>query len=284
MKPLEASRAAGENRMYTTNPKLQAVPIRPLSRKQIRRYFYPKPLAYWPYITSALGAIFLFMGGITHFWPFIFLSIVPLVIGATFIYHGMKTNPDDVDFDRWIEGEAKELATHGIRSLCLRRKDLVDAPIRVVSYVLPGSRTAAEYLPQQVHMKQGKDGRWRFSIYVYTYIYPTADYLAVYMGDINVFSTRRIEQHETYLYQHIYGASLRASRDTLAWEENLIPYRIEQLCLKIFNGEIVELSAAIKAMPQEQADYAPLESLPNPSFERTLMRLRQVLHARNKLV
>jgi hypothetical protein len=284
MKTPEASRAAGENRMSTTNPKLQTVPLHPLSRKQIRRYFYPKPIAYWPYITAALGVMLPFMGWVTHIWPFIFLSIIPLVIGATFIYHGLKTNPDDVDFDRWVEGQAKELATHGMHSLCLSRKDLVDTPIRIVSYVLPGSRTAAEYMPQQVHMKQGKDGQWRFSIYVYTYIYPTANYLAVYRGDINVFSTRRIEQDETYLYQHIYSASLRASRDTLAWEESLIPYRIEQLCLKIFNGDVVELSAAIKAMPQEQADDAPLESLPNPSFERTLMRLRQLLHSRNKLV
>ncbi len=270
--------------MSTTNPKLQTVPVRPLNRKQIRRYFYPKPLPYWPFITLVIGIFMLLIGGLLQFWPFFFLSIVPLVIGATFIYHEMKTNPSDADFDRWNEEQAKELGARGMQLLYLHRKDLIEPPMRITSYILPGSHTATDYLPQQVQMKQGKDGRWRFSIYVYTYIYPTADYLAVYRGDSNAFSSRQIEQHETYLYQHIYSASLQASKDTLEWEESLIPYRTEQLYLKFFHGDFVELSATIKAMPQEQADNAPLESLPNPSFERTLMRLRQLLHTKGKPV
>jgi hypothetical protein len=266
-----------------TNPKLQNVQVRPPSREQIQRYFHPKTISYWPYILSGAGFLMVCLLGSKGI-AFLLISMTILVTGLAIAYHKWKANPSDAEFDRWIGQQATKMERRGMQALDLKSEDLIARPMRIDSYILPGSSTATDYPSEQIRLKQGKDGNWRVSIYFYTYIYPTTNYLAIYMGASNLFSQRLIEQHMTYRYQHILSVELIAKRDTFKWEGRQIRTRIEQLYLKMLNGDTIKLSAIIKGMAQEEADIGPLDALPNPSFEKTLKRLRQFLHARSRLV
>lgn len=266
--------------MYMSQQRQKKVSVRDLSEQEVVNYFFPRPIPVWTSIAIITGVVLLIIGGILQN---IFVMAAGLVVGfisGYIIYKTVRSNPNDAQYDAWVERQGKALYSRGLQMLGiqLHNRDTVQC---IRSYVLPGSLAAQDYIADDVLMKRGKDGRLRFSINVYTYIFATTQWVAVFKSDVNAFTPLiHNDMHEIYAYRHIVGATTSQLRDEVIFEERRFPYRTEQFCLKIANGETVRLSAAVKAGPLSSAPGVPAIRLPNTGFDRTLNELRQILLAR----
>ena len=83
--------------------------------------------------------------------------------------------------------------------------------------------------------------------------------------------------NEIYGYRNVTTATTMQTRDTVFIDEEEFSYRTEQFCLKIANGETVELSASIRARPMSNAQDAPDIRLPAAGYDKKLNKLRQIL-------
>ena len=259
--------------------KMKTVIAQQLSEQEIKNYFFPQPYPIWTWVALASGVIFivlafiaqnLFLGGV---------GIACILVGLFLIWKTKKSNPDDQQYDAWVENQGQILSQRGLQTLDITRSQMSDRMVHIRSYVLPGSLDANEYDPDSVWMKRGKDGYWRFSINVYTYIYPLPRYLAVFKSDINAFEPWvHNDLDEIFAYRHIISATTTSHfGDTILLGEQKFPYHMEQFCLKITNGEAVKLSATVKAKPPGSIAGIPRITLPDTGFNRTLNILRKLL-------
>ncbi len=215
--------------------------VRELSAQEVYNYFYPRPTPKWNIGAIVFGVALIPVGIFLH-------SILLSVAGA----RGLDT-----------------------LDIQLHNQDQV---LTIRSYVLPGSLTAHDYLHEEVLMKHGKDGRQRFSINVYTFIFCTARFLAIFESDVNVFNPLiHRDIHEIYGYPTIFTATTIPLEDTVVFDEQEVPYRTELFCLKFVNGETGKFSAAVKARPWGSIPDAPAITLPSTNFDKKLSKLRQIL-------
>jgi hypothetical protein len=148
----------------------------------------------------------------------------------------------------------------------------------IQSYVLPGTIDADEHILDTVHIKPGKDGRYRCSINVFTFIYPMTHSFAVFKSDINAFDPSfHNDEDDIYPYRHIIGATTSRTQETIFLGEREFPYQVEQFCLKLANGETIPLSATVRVKPSGSVAGVPTLALPDTNFSWTLNKLRAML-------
>jgi hypothetical protein len=263
--------------MHTQRTK--AVIARQLSQQELSNYFFPRSYPLWAWVMVVVSPILIGIGLISQLW---LMSIAGLAIflGSLLSLLSIKRgNPDDRLYDAWVENQGQLLAQKGLHMLDITRAQMSDRMLNMRSYVLPGSFDAADYGQEAVHMKRGNDGEWRFSINVYTYIYPLKDALAIFKGDINALDPAfHNDQDEIYSYRSLAGAcTMSQPGDKLLMGAQKFPYRIEQFGLKFNNGETIKLSAAVKARPPGSMSGTPTIMLPDTGFNRTFNILRRLL-------
>jgi hypothetical protein len=261
------------------NQKTKSVIARQLSGQELTNYFFPRPYPIWAWAALGVGVILIVLALITKNLFISIVGIVLILVGLFFLWQTKRSNPDDQQYDAWVENQGQALYKRGLHALDITRSQMSDRMLHIRSYVLPGSFDANDYDPDTVWMKRGKDGYWRFSINVYTYIYPLPHYLAVFRGDINAFEPRlHNDLNEMYAYYHIIGATTVSDpEDAIFIGGQKFPYQTEQFCLKISNGDSDRLSATIKAKPPGSLSSIPAIVLPDTGFNKTLNILRKLI-------
>lgn len=263
-----------------SSKKHRVTQIKRIHRHQVRNYFEPRKLPVWAPVSFITAIMVLLIGWILGSILLIIVGIVLLLPGPVQLHKIMHANPTDEEYELWVNNQAQALYTRGLQVLGIKQEKLTDDALRVVSFVLPGSFAAQDYPPEETRIKYGRDGRMRFSIYVYTHLYFTEHYLAIFRCDVNAFNLNHVEQHETYHYHHILSAMTKKANDIVIWNNVECPYRTEQLYLKIVSGECIEISATVKATPLDTNRPVPFTHLPHTNFDKTLNRLRHMLHMR----
>lgn len=266
--------------------KIKTVIARQLSQQELKNYFFPRRYPTWAWIALIIGVILLVPGLIAQKWFVSIAGLALILFGLFFLLKTKRSNPDDQQYDAWVENQGQILYKRGLQALDITRSQMSDRILHIRSYVLPGSFDANEYDPDSVWMKCGKDGYWRFSINVYTYIYPLPHYLAVFKDDINAFQPwLHNDLNEIYAYQHIVSATTMSEPgDAIFLEGQKFPYHMEQLCLKISNGDALKLSATVKAKPPGSLSGIPVIVLPDTGFNRMLNILRKLLLSKQRWV
>jgi hypothetical protein len=260
----------------------KAVIARQLSPQELYNYFFPRPYPPWAWGLVVGGLILICIGPISQFWLVSVVGLVLFLGGLLYLLSIKRANPDDRLYDAWVEDQGQRLSQKGFHLLDITRSQMSDRMLNMRSYVLPGSFDAAEYDPNAVQMKRGQDGAWRFSINVYTYIYPLKDALAIFKGDINALDPAfHNDLDEIYGYRHIVGANtITQSGNKILMSGQKFPYHIEYFCLKLSNGEAIKLSAAVKAKPPGSMSGVPMIALPDTGFNKMLNILRKLLLSR----
>ncbi len=257
--------------------------VRELSAQEVSNYFYPHPTPAWNIIAIVVGIALLPLSIFLHFLLLLLAGLLIMAGGVFIIYKRIKSHPDDESYDAWVGNLAVGLYERGLDTLNIQLH-YQDRVLTIRSYVLPGSLAADDYPPDEILMKYGKDGYPRFSVNVYTFIICTVDFLAIFESDVNVFSPLiHRDIHEIYSYHTIFSATTIPLEDTVLFDEEEVPYRTEQFCLKFANGETIGFSAAVRARPWGNMSDVPAIKLPSTGFDKNLSKLRQILlHHQNR--
>ncbi|HEX6478843.1 MAG TPA: hypothetical protein VF043_08350 [Ktedonobacteraceae bacterium] len=256
---------------------------REFSDEQMRRYFTEKRYSgKW-----IVGTILI---GLVDFCSFAFNSYVGLLGAAVFVslvsYIAIRARsiPTDTEYDEWLKRRARRMIPRAYKKLNLDRNDLIAAPLRIDSFVLPGSRLAQNFSADDVQMKEGKDGRWRFSVNVFMYLFPAEHFLAVFSGSVNALhqSARPVEETEEYFYDHIAGVTTFETTDYAVIYGYRYIYRIQKFSLRIVNGDDIDLGAYISASALDGNQQGPVIIPPTMNVDRVLAELRTILRSNRR--
>lgn len=252
---------------------------RQLSARELYHYFFPLIYPVWARIAFAGGAILFVLVGLSlRLWLIFCLGLLVGLAGLLVYWRIKRANPDDDHYDTWVKSQAKYLYKRGLQTLGINEAQLTDHPLWIRSYVLPGSQAAADYDPATIRIQCGKDGTYRTSINVFTFIYPMARSFAIFKSDINAFRPSfHNDEDEFFPYRHIVAATTIRTQETLLLGERKYPYLVEQFCLKLSNGESIPLSAAVRIKPPGSVAGVPTLTLPNTHFSWTLNKLREII-------
>jgi hypothetical protein len=268
----------GDGRLHMQSQRTRAVIARKLSKKELYNYFFPRRNPIWVWIAFAGSATSLIISMFMHSMTFIGIAVFLGLIGVFRIWRTKRLNPNDEQYDAWVRRQGKILYTRGLEVLGITEAELSSHALWMQSFVLPGSRDADDYEAEVVWLKEGKDGRSRSSINVYTFFYPMARSFAIFKSDVNAFyPSQHNDLDEIYAYHHLVSATTKRIRDNIFVGEQEFPYLIEQFCLKITNGDTLQLSAAVKARPFGSVPGIPTITLPDTDFIWTLGQLRSML-------
>ena len=192
--------------------------------------------------------------------------------------------PTDEEYDDWLERRARAMVPRARKKLSLDRTPMIRPPLRVDSFVLPGSHPATHFSGQDVYMKEGKDGLWRFSVNVFIYFFPAGHYLAVFSGSVNALnqSAPPFEETEEYFYRDIVGITTSAARDTTVICGQRYAYRIQKFSLRIVNGDDIDLGAYIRATALGNSQQGPAIIPPTMNVDHVLAELRTILRSQRR--
>jgi hypothetical protein len=256
---------------------------REFSNEQMRRYFTEKRYSgKWIVWTAVLGLVdfcsFAFNSYIGFFGAAVFVSLVAYIIIRA------KSIPTDKEYDEWLKRRARGMIPRAFRKLNLDSSDLVAPLLRIDSFVLPGSRLAEYSSPDDVHMKEGKDGKWRFSVNVFMYLFPAEHSLAVFSGSVNALNqfARPVEETEEYFYDHIAGVTTSETTDNAVIYGYRYVYRIQQFSLRVVNGDNIHLGAYISASALDYNPQGPEIIPPTMNVDRLLAELRTILRSNRR--
>ncbi len=207
-----------------------------------------------------------------------FLLLVALIC-FLIIYLTHKQNPTDEEYDAWLEDREHRLLARGYQKHGITSQDLINAPLCIKSVVPPGSSISREYRNQNVYMKQGKDGIYRFSTHAYTYFFPLRHGMAIFRSNIQASPTHPYfgAKDEIYPYRFLTTAETSAENDKMLIENTPHRYSMEKLHLMFSIGTKVTLSAVVKAYLLDDADDAPESIISDTGFDTKLNRLRALL-------
>ena len=216
--------------------------LHPLSLEDRQRYFnWPPPPPPPPQKKSlpvqwwmVLGAMFLVCSLLSFLSSIIkelssnplgiFVVLAVIVAGVWFIIKRRPKQrpsmplplpiPTDEEYEAWVKSWLNSAREYGMQKLGLdERNDIkVDRALYVRSIVWPDSKDATFYQSRDcpVLAKQGLDGRRHGSVNRFTFFYPTEDYIAVFMGDVNALGSMGFERTRTYFYEDIVGVETSA--------------------------------------------------------------------------
>ncbi len=252
---------------------------RQLSEQETNRYFFPRKVPSWTWITVLIGILIGIIGGILNINLIVIsIGVILCVIGTVTALRIRKSNPTDDQYDQWLQEQAEDLYLKGLHTLNIDENDLIEQRLLIHSFVLPCSMLMDDYTPEEVLVTRGKDGQLRCSVNVYTYIFLTSRFIGVFESSINAFRHwETFERNEIYPYHYITNATTRLIRDMVLIGDKQYPYRIECFCLRTSSNSRIQFGAAVKAILLDRTSNAPTSLLPHAGFDRTLNKLRQLL-------
>ena len=263
----------------------------PSSKLKIEQYFFPKPVSSFIIATTTAGALSLLAGIVMLLIAAPASFIVALVlagsglllIGIDRIRAIIRSNPTDEDYDHWLRHQASTMLPAALFTLNMDESQLTSQPLILYSFILPGSSLASDY-HDHIHLKQGKDGRWRSSINLYTYFLPSQHFIAMFTRSVNALDQFMPfdDSTEEFFYRDIISASFSRFPDTVIIEGQEFVYRVQQLSLKISNGDDIRLGAYLSAEPLSGRQNAPFFIPLDSQCNQTLAELRRLLRFRKQ--
>src|SRR5437588_11019337 len=264
---------------------------RPSSKLKIEQYFFPKSVSTFIIATTTAGALSLLAGVVMLLIAAPASFIVALVlagsglllIGIDRIRAIIRSNPTDEDYDHWLRHQASTMLPAALFTLNMDESQLTSQPLILYSFILPGSSLASDY-HDHIHLKQGKDGRWRSSINLYTYFLPSQHFIAMFTRSVNALDQFMPfdDSTEEFFYRDIISASFSRFPDTVIIEGQEFVYRVQQLSLKISNGDDIRLGAYLSAEPLSGRQNAPFFIPLDNHCNQTLAELRRLLRFRKQ--
>jgi hypothetical protein len=179
----------------------------------------------------------------------------------------------DQEFDAWLESKAAEclaniIRTNGLETEIVNPKAL----LRVRGYVLRGFKEARNYRPNDICSKRGRDGRWRYSINLYTYFYPTEQCIIVFRCTINAMHWGNVHTSYQYcFYNDIVSITIENNhQDRIEVNGYSYNYRTERFLLQLNSGNSIQ--ASVKSRPID-ADNLPEYDIPDSRNEQAIRQL-----------
>jgi len=258
----------------------------------MQTYFFPRPVSTGSIVVITIGAVFavvslplLLTSGL------MLVNILLLALGILFIAGGIRSvvatkrsNPLDADYDQWLEKQARSMLPRALQVLNIDKSQITSKILRIHSIILPGSNLAGNYR-DDVHLKLGKDGQWRSSVNIYTYFLPSERFIAIFTRDINAMNPKGTydDRSEEFFYRDIVSITFSVFRDNVDIGGEEFVYRVQQLSLKIVNGDDVRLGGYLSAVPIDSKSGAPTILLSDGRINKTLADLRGLLRAKKHL-
>jgi hypothetical protein len=259
-----------------------------LSKMEIGRYFFPRPISTGFIITTTTGALLvllslllmLLFGSNSLDFILLLLGLLLCLLGIWLMYVVIKANPSDQDYDDWLAYRASLVIPRAYQALNLQENQLTHRILCIHSILLPGSSLADNYR-DEIFLKQGKDGKWRSSVNLYTYFFPAKSFIAIYTRSIDAlnFAMPYDDSSEEYFYQDIISASFKNFRDTLVFDDEEYWYRVQQMSFVLSNGYDIRLGAYLKAIPIDRKQGIPTIILPS---QQVLIELRELLRLKRQ--
>ena len=268
--------------MSAQNQRQITVPIRQLSSKQVRSYFtaLQSPGKNIALIGAVIAGILLILLGIAVSNVGVASIGILLAAGGILVFWLLlKMIPSDQEYDEWLRDQARAIRQNAFVELQIGRNDIIDVPLMIHSFVLPGSSLADEHEEDSVLMKKGKDGQWRFSVNYFTYVFPCHRYVAIftqYVNAVEIPSRLHSWQNEEYPPRHIIQPLVLDSQDTALIEGEGCRCNIRRVCLTISNQEMIPLGALLEATLPGRSRVSPI-TLPGADVNRTFMSVRRLL-------
>ncbi len=254
-------------------------------------YFFPRPISTFSVFAVTTGGVFIVVavplmvlaGFSTVTIGLLLLGLLLLIFGIRSIFVIKRANPKDRDYDDWLERQARALRPKALRTLSLDEQQITSKIVCVHSVLLPGSNLANNYA-DEVYLKQGKDGLWRSSVNLYTYFFPSDRFIAIFTRAINVFNPKGPYNDETeeYFYRDILGVNTSVYRDTVLIGEAELVYRVQQLTLKLINGENLRFGGYLSALPLDTNRGLPTVLSHDAHINNNLNDLRVLLRAKKQ--
>lgn len=215
------------------------------------------------------------------------INSLAIFTGATFLLFAtgtisimshFKAQPlTDQEYDAWLEGTARRHFMSALDRLGADNDQDFGPILYVHGFILPGTRDAIKFRLDDILLKVGKDGKFRYSINRYTYFHPIENQLAVFVFEINAVNHSDYrEAAREYFYWDIVGVATEDDQDMVLIGEVSFPYRIQSFVLSISNG--YNISAAFLSQPLDNGQDLPTYNIPDVDMvSDTLMRLRRLI-------
>ncbi len=257
----------------------------------MQTYFFPRPIPTVAVVAISIGAVFVLVAlPLLYFGGLQLLNVLLFVAGILFVAGGIRSavntrrsNPKDENFDEWLEKQARGILPKALRALNIDQSQITSKVMRIHSIVLPGSSLAGSYR-DEVLLKPGKDGQWRSSVNIYTYFLPSDRFIAIFTRDINALDPRGPydDRSEEFFYRDIVSITLSVFKDKAEINGAECAYRVQQLSLRLVNGDDIRLGGYLSAVPID-SKHAPTILLPDGRINKTLADLRGLLRAKKHI-
>lgn len=146
-------------------------------------------------------------------------------------------------------------------------------------FVLPGSKQARFYRPQDLISKPGLDGRWRYNINIYTYFYLADHQIMIFIYDINAINWADYrEATKEYFYNDVIGAVTEDDQDIAFVNGSFYRYRNQRFNLRLCDGYGV--GATVRSSPIDNLVNLPVFDIPNTNIDQTIAQLRMLLRSK----
>lgn len=251
-----------------------------ISDKKAAHYFASSASApRWITVIMYISLCGFFLAILSHLLILVasLLLVALLCMFIKYIIH--KRNTTDEEYDTWLEYQEHLLRERGYQLLDIPSGYPTSSVLCIRSFVPRGSQISRLYVSQDIQMKQGRDGNWRYSVNVYTYFFPLKRGMAICKSDINVFHPQRHrdERHEMYPYSFLTTATTDPEDDRVVIEHTAYRYQSDQLYLVFSNGAMSSFSAIVQTHLLDTTQNAPYSVVPNSLFDVKLNALRALL-------
>ncbi len=201
------------------------------------------------------------------------------VLGVMIFRYSFKSRISDEEYDEWLKQQARVIKQEVYYTLQIDRRELTDKVLSIHSFVLPGSTLAERYPAGTVLMKRGRDGKYRFSINFYTFVFPFSRTVAVFTMYFNaVTRSSNVYRSDEYTRQHIIAADIDISQEIMVIENEQHDYDIYRICLDISQRNTRPLGACLMAIPAGSRIEAAI-TLSDTDIYQILGRVRKLLRS-----
>jgi hypothetical protein len=256
------------------------------SHRQMSYYFgeplsYKRPLQIGGFGLACIAFVFLPLKlGANVVFITVLLGLASVALGAWFAWHTYHYPPTEEEYDGWVEAQVARMMDHARVALHAGSHENLQV---IDSAVLPGSRKSKkDYQEDEVKVKRGKDGIWRYSVHDYSFVLAGASFLATFNAKVSALNQGRHEFHATteYMYSDIVGMTTQRSEDNLEFQGKFYPYAVEECSIHISNGRTIDVGAAINARPVRQTSKLP--TLTTMHAQATVTNFRELLRTKKQ--
>lgn len=212
--------------------------------------YFTRKRVFWIWALIAIDAILMVGGGALYQTGSLFADMPLLGVSIFLVVWLWRSIPTDAAYDQWLTSMER-----GLRASCLNRTGLnrnqITKEICLLGFILPESTAASSY--GKVYVRQGRDGRWRYSLRTYTYFFFTQYYVEICQATIDAVDAEvYIDPKGLHKYDHIIAARTSWSRERVNIHNNSIPYRLERFYVEISHGHAIDLTSPISGAPVDK--------------------------------